>query len=281
MAELGCAVPGHGLRRLAAAVEYDGSGFFGWQRQRQTPTVQACLEEALSRVADHAVQVHCAGRTDTGVHARCQVVHFDTTAQRSERAWVLGTNTHLPPGISLLWLRAVGADFHARFSARRRRYRYRILNRWVRPALERGRVAWIRQPLDAERMHAAAQQLVGEHDFSSFRAAGCQARSAVRTVHAVAVRRCEHEIHLDIEANAFLYHMVRNIAGALIAVGRGLEPVSWMNDLLQRRDRTAGGITAPPAGLYFVAPSYPDFPDLPVDASVGFQSDLLHPLDQS
>ncbi|MGY6553835.1 MAG: tRNA pseudouridine(38-40) synthase TruA [Wenzhouxiangella sp.] len=272
---------GPGLRRFAAAVEYDGSGFFGWQRQRQTPTVQACLEDALSRVADHSVQVHCAGRTDTGVHARCQVVHFDTSAERSERSWVLGTNTHLAPGISLLWLRAVEADFHARFSARRRRYHYRILNRWVRPALERGRVAWVRHPLDAERMHAGAQLLLGEHDFSSFRAAGCQSRSPVRTVHAVAVRRCAHEIHVDIEANAFLYHMVRNIAGALIRVGRGLEPVAWMADLLQRRDRTAGGVTAPPEGLYFVAPSYPDFPALPVDASVGFQLDVSDSLAQS
>lgn len=272
--------PGDGLRRLAVGVEYDGSGFFGWQRQRQTPTVQACLEDALGRVANHAVQVHCAGRTDTGVHARCQVAHFDTSAERSERSWVLGVNTHLPPGISLLWLRPVAADFHARFSARRRRYHYRILNRWVRPALERGRAAWIRHPLDAEPMHAAAQQLLGEHDFSSFRAVGCQSRSPIRTVHSVTVRRCGHEIHLDIEANAFLYHMVRNIAGALIAVGRGLQPVSWIGHLLGLRNRKAAGATAPPEGLYFVAAFYPEFSDLPVAASVGFQSDSAARLDQ-
>ncbi len=263
--------------RLAAGIEYDGSGFLGWQRQRQSPTVQACLESALSRVADQAIQVHCAGRTDTGVHAHCQVVHFDTHAQRSERAWVLGTNTYLSAGISVLWAREIDADFHARFSARQRRYRYRILNRWVRPALERGRVAWIRQPLDAEAMHAAAQYLVGEHDFSSFRAVGCQSRSPVRTIHWITVERNGHEVVIDIAANAFLYHMVRNIAGALIAVGRGLEPVSWLEELLARRDRTVAGVTAPAEGLFFVAPHYPDFPQLPVAEPVGFPVDSQQP----
>ena len=261
--------------RLAAGVEYDGSGFLGWQRQRQSPTVQASLEAALTRVADHPVEVHCAGRTDTGVHACCQVVHFETHAQRSERAWVLGVNSHLPAGITLLWVNSVDEDFHARFSARRRTYRYRILNRWVRPALDRGRMTWVRYPLDAARMQAAAQQLLGEHDFSSFRAVGCQARSPVRTVHAVSVRRCGHEVVLEIEANAFVYHMVRNIAGALIAVGRGQQDTEWLGRLLQQRDRTAAGVTAPPEGLYFVAPAYPDYPDLPVGQSVGFPARFL------
>jgi tRNA pseudouridine38-40 synthase len=256
--------------RLAAGVEYDGSGFLGWQRQRQSPTVQASLEAALIRVADHPLQVHCAGRTDTGVHARCQVVHFDTTAQRCERSWVLGTNTHLPPGISVLWVRPVVDAFHARFSARRRRYRYRILNRWVRPAIDRGRVAWIRQPLDADCMHEAARHLLGEHDFSSFRAVGCQARSPVRTVHSIEVGRCGHEVFVEIEANAFVYHMVRNIAGSLIAVGCGRREPGWLAELLQRRDRTAAGVTAPAEGLYFIAPAYPDYPELPVSDSVGF-----------
>jgi tRNA pseudouridine38-40 synthase len=256
--------------RLAAGVEYDGSGFFGWQRQRQSPTVQASLEAALAEVADHPLQVHCAGRTDTGVHAHCQVVHFDTSAVRCERSWVLGTNSRLAPGISLLWVKAVAGDFHARFSARRRSYCYRILNRWIRPAIDRGRVAWVRHPLDAERMHAAAQHLLGEHDFSSFRAVGCQARSPVRTVHSVAVRRCGQEVILDIEANAFIYHMVRNIAGTLIAIGRGQREAGWLPELLQKRDRTAAGVTAPAEGLYFVAPTYPDHPQLPVGQSVGF-----------
>ena len=258
--------------RLAAGVEYDGSGFFGWQRQRQSPTVQECLEEALAQVADHPLQVHCSGRTDTGVHARCQVVHFDTTSRRAERSWVLGANTHLPVGITLLWVRPVPEDFHARFSARRRWYRYRILNRWVRPAMERGRVAWVRHPLDASVMHAGALHLLGEHDFSSFRAAGCQSRSPVREVGAVAVQRHGQEIWFDIEVNAVLYHMVRNLAGALIAVGRGQKSPHWINELLQLRDRTAGGITAPAEGLYFQYPSYPDFPDLPTRLEVGFPS---------
>ncbi|MFW5816098.1 MAG: tRNA pseudouridine(38-40) synthase TruA [Wenzhouxiangella sp.] len=256
--------------RLAAGIEYDGSGLYGWQRQRQSPTVQACLEHALGRVADHPVQVHCAGRTDTGVHARCQVVHFETQAERPERSWVLGANTHLPAGIAVLWVRPVADDFHARFSARRRRYRYRILNRWVRPALERHRAAWIRHPLDAEAMNAAAALLVGEHDFSSFRAVGCQARSPVRTVYSASVSRHDAELWFDIEANAFVYHMVRNIAGSLIAVGRGQQPSGWIGELLRLRDRSAAGITAPAQGLYFIAPSYPEFAHLPTCETIGF-----------
>lgn len=256
--------------RLAAGIEYDGSGFHGWQTQRQSPTVQECLESALSRVADHPVSVHCAGRTDTGVHAHCQVVHFETRSERSERSWVLGSNTHLHPGISVLWVRPVDGEFHARFSATRRRYRYRMLNRWVRPALDRGRVAWIRQPLDAERMHEAARSLLGEHDFSSFRAVGCQAKSPVRTIHDVAVTRQGSEVILDIEANAFVYHMVRNVAGTLIPVGKGEKPVDWPGRVLAAADRTVAGPTAPAEGLYFVAPTYPDHPFLPVREEVGF-----------
>lgn len=259
--------------RLAAGVEYDGSGFFGWQRQRQSPTVQECLETALGRVADHPVTVHCAGRTDTGVHAVCQVVHFDTGAVRRERSWVLGTNTHLHPGVTLLWTREVDDDFHARFRATRRQYRYRILNRWVRPAIDRGRVAWIRHPLDAQRMHEAAQALIGEHDFSSFRAVGCQAKSPVRTIHRMAVTRQQQEIVIDIEANAFVYHMVRNIAGTLMAIGRGERPIAWAGEVLAARDRTVAGITAPAEGLYFMAPSYPGYPELPTDQAVGFPPD--------
>ncbi|MDZ7790639.1 MAG: tRNA pseudouridine(38-40) synthase TruA [Xanthomonadales bacterium] len=256
--------------RLAAGIEYDGSGFYGWQTQRQSPTVQACLETALSRVADHPVAVHCAGRTDTGVHAHCQVVHFDTQAERRERAWVLGTNTHLHPGISVLWVRPVDDEFHARFSATRRRYRYRMLNRWVRPAIERGRVAWVRQPLDAERMHAAARALLGEHDFSSFRAVGCQAKSPVREIHHLSVTRQGSEVTVDIEANAFVYHMVRNVAGTLIPVGKGERPVTWPGEVLAAVDRTLAGPTAPSDGLYFVAPTYPDYPQLPIGRVIDF-----------
>lgn len=256
--------------RLAAGVEYDGSGFFGWQRQRQSPTVQECLEQALTAVADHPVTVHCSGRTDTGVHAHCQVVHFETRARRRERSWVLGANAQLAPGITVLWVRQVDSGFHARFSAGKRKYRYRILNRWIRPAIERGRVAWVRKPLHADRMHAAAQALVGEHDFSSFRAIGCQAKSPIRTIHRVSVRRQNHEIVIEVDANAFLYHMVRNIAGSLIAVGSGGKPVDWMSDVLAARDRTVAGVTAPASGLYFIAPAYPDYPQLPVDHAIDF-----------
>ncbi|MEN1727591.1 MAG: tRNA pseudouridine(38-40) synthase TruA [Pseudomonadota bacterium] len=258
--------------RLAAGVEYDGSQFYGWQRQRQSPTVQAVVEAALSEVANHPITVHCAGRTDTGVHGRCQVIHFDSEVERSERSWVLGANTAMHAGASLLWASPVSDDFHARFSATRRRYRYRILNRWVRPAIDRGRVAWIRHPLEAEAMHQAAQSLLGEHDFSSFRARGCQAKSPVRTIHELAVSRHGSEVWIDIEANAFVYHMVRNIAGALIAVGQGRRTVEWVADVLEQRDRTEAGVTAPPDGLTFMFPTYPDFPALPVSDRVGFQS---------
>ena len=259
--------------RLAAGVEYDGSGFYGWQRQRQSPTVQECVELALTRVADEPVTVHCSGRTDTGVHARCQVIHFDTAAKRSERSWVLGANTYLAPGISLLWVRNVDSRFHARFSANRRRYRYCILNRWVRPALERGRVSWVRRPLQEARMQEAAQLLLGEHDFSSFRAVGCQSKSPVRTVHQLQVSRQGNEIYVDIEANAFVYHMVRNIAGVLIAIGQGERDPDWARQVLEARDRTLGGVTAPAQGLYFMAASYPDYPGLPTDRVVDFPRD--------
>ncbi|MFW5926792.1 MAG: tRNA pseudouridine(38-40) synthase TruA [Wenzhouxiangella sp.] len=256
--------------RLAAGVEYDGSAFYGWQRQRQSPTVQECLEDALSKVADRPVKVHCAGRTDTGVHAVCQVVHFDTPAERTQRSWVLGSNTHLPEGISVLWVQPVDEGFHARFSARRRRYRYRILNRWVRPAIDHRRVAWIRQPLAAARMHESAQALVGEHDFSSFRAVGCQASSPVRSIDRIAVERRDDEIVLEVRANAFVYHMVRNIAGTLIPIGSGERPVDWTASVLAARDRTVAGITAPAQGLYFLGPEYPEYPSLPIGHPVGF-----------
>jgi len=256
--------------RIALGVEYDGGRFYGFQRQRQTPTVQQELERAIARVADHEVTVHCAGRTDTGVHASGQVVHFETTAGRSERAWVLGCNTRLPSGCAVLWARAVDSRFHARFSARARRYRYRILNRWIRPGLEAGRVAWERRILDAERMDAAAQHLVGEHDFSSFRADGCQARHAVRTIRRIAVSRDDEEVVVEVTANAFLYHMVRNIAGTLIEIGAGNRPVEWISEVLAARRRAVAGPTAPADGLYFVGVEYPEHPDLPAFESAAF-----------
>lgn len=252
--------------RHALGLEYDGSGFLGWQAQRHSPTVQTTLEAALERVADHSLRVVCAGRTDTGVHASGQVVHFDASAERSERSWVLGCNSHLPDSVTVLWARAVPDDFHARFSAHARRYRYRILNRWTRPALLAGRAAWCREPLDADAMHRAAQALAGEHDFSAFRSAGCQANHAVRRVLSVSVQRGNDEVRLDIEANAFLYHMVRNIAGSLMAVGRGEQQPAWIGELLEARDRSLAGVTAPADGLYFTGVRYPPEFGLPEQA---------------
>ncbi len=254
------------MKRYAIGLEYDGSEFLGWQIQRQEPTVQGCLEQALAVVANHEARVTCCGRTDTGVHALCQVAHFDTSAERDERSWILGLNSNLPRGISVLWIRQVDPSFHARFSAFSRSYRYLILNRWVRPALDARRMSWCRTPLDADKMHDAAQVLLGEHDFTSFRATACQARHAVREIHQVSVQRSGERVTLEVTANGFLYHMVRNIAGSLIRVGQGDESVAWMKKVLETMDRTAAAPTAPPEGLYFVGARYPASYDLPVSA---------------
>lgn len=246
-----------GAIRIAMGVEYDGSAFHGWQLQEDVRTVQEDLENAVSRVADHRVRMHCAGRTDTGVHALGQVVHFDTHARRSERSWVLGTNVNLPSDVNVRWAGPVGPDFHARFRATARHYRYLILSRGTRSALMRDRAVWVHRSLDLEPMRLAATDLVGEHDFSSFRALGCQAKSPIRQVHYVDLDRRGELLELRIGANGFLHHMVRNIAGVLMAIGRGDERVSWVRDLLQIRDRSRAGVTAPPHGLYFVQADYP------------------------
>ena len=245
-----------GTMRVALGVEYDGRDFLGWQVQKHGPSVQDCLQQAVSRVADEPLGVTACGRTDAGVHALCQVVHFDSRAERSERSWVLGINSHLPGSVSVLWARQVNESFHARFSAFARSYRYVILNRWIRPGLETGRVAWQRKPLDAERMHRAAQALLGEHDFSAFRAAHCQARHPLREVQAIAVRRERHHVILDITANGLLYHMVRNIAGSLMEVGSSEQSEEWLSQLLEQRDRALAAATAPAEGLYFVGARY-------------------------
>ena len=205
--------------RIAIGIEYDGTAYNGWQRQRTGLGVQECLEKAISAVADQAVEVTCAGRTDTGVHASGQVGHFDTAADRSDRGWLLGANTNLPDDVNVTWVMRVPDEFHARFSATSRSYRYVILNRLVRSALYRRRAWWVHQDLDHERMNAAAQLLVGEHDFSSFRAAGCQASSATREINSISVSREDDWVILDVTANAFLQHMVRNIMGSLVAIG--------------------------------------------------------------
>ena len=238
--------------RIALGIEYDGSGFKGWQVQRPgVRTVQGELETALAKVAAHPVRLSCAGRTDTGVHATGQVVHFETSAEREPRNWVLGSNVNLPPDVAVHWAKPVADDFHARFLAQSRSYRYLILNHPTRSALLTGRATWSHRPLDADVMHLAGQALVGTHDFSSYRALGCQAKSPVRTLHGLSVGRHGDMIELRVHANAFLHHMIRNIAGVLMAIGRGEQPVSWAAEVLELRDRTLGGVTAPPDGLYF------------------------------
>ncbi len=243
--------------RIALGIEYDGSRYSGWQRQTHALGVQEVLETALSKVADHPLAVVCAGRTDAGVHATAQVVHFDTDVERDMRAWQLGTTSKLPPDVCVTWAQAVSDDFHARFSATGRQYRYVILNRPVRPALLHGRVSCEFRPLDETRMAEAAACLRGRHDFSAFRAQGCQAKNPERDVTSLRIQRHGEYITLDIAANAFLHHMVRNIAGTLMAVGRGERPIDWVRDVLESRDRDSAGVTAPAAGLYLVHVSYP------------------------
>ncbi len=251
------------MNRVAVGIEYDGSAYRGWQRQKHSPSVQQKVEEALSFVADEPVELTCAGRTDRGVHALEQVVHFDTRAERTERAWLLGANCRLPRDIRLRWAVPVSADFHARFSAVARSYRYLILNDRVPSAIFHDKCCWEHRPLDAERMRQAAAALIGEHDFSSFRAAGCQAKSPIRRIEWLRVEREGVFIRIDIKANAFLHHMVRNIAGSLMAIGSREQPVSWLNEVLQQRDRRLAAMTAPAGGLYFVRADYPEAYDLP------------------
>lgn len=253
--------------RLAIGVEYDGTNYNGWQRQRVGRGVQEVLELAVGRVADESVDIVCAGRTDTGVHASGQVAHFDTSAQRSSRGWLLGVNSELPDDVCIRWITEADPDFHARFDALSRSYRYRILNRLVRSALERQRSWWVHKPLDTDAMHAAAQQLLGEHDFSAFRAAGCQANTAQRELKSIAIHRDGDWVTLDVTGNAFLQHMVRNITGTLVAVGTGQQPADWVGEVLASRDRRRGGITAPPQGLTLTRVAYPDAVSLPDSGS--------------
>lgn len=253
--------------RIAIGVEYDGTAYNGWQRQQNGTGIQEKLEAAVAAVADHELELSCAGRTDAGVHASGQVAHFDTESRRSDRGWLLGVNSLLPGDINLTWVRQVDPAFHARYSATARTYRYLILNRLVRSALFRHRAWWVHEPLDADAMHAAAQRLVGEHDFSAFRAAGCQASSPVREVRSIEVRREASWIVLDVTANAFLQHMVRNITGSLAAVGAGQYSGDWFAGVLDSRDRRRAGVAAPPQGLTLSGVSYPEVYGLP-DVSV-------------
>lgn len=244
--------------RIAAGIEYDGRPFCGWQYQDHAPSVQAEVEQAFSKVADHDVRVICAGRTDTGVHGIGQVIHFDTDAERSDYSWLRGSNTNLPASVSVQWVKPVSEKFHARFSATQRAYRYVICNRPERTAVFNGLVTWNHLPLDLKRMQQAAKFLLGEHDFSSFRASGCQAKSPVRTIHKLELMQQDEFIVFDIEANAFLHHMVRNIAGVLMTIGSGDREVDWGKEVLEHQDRKLGGITASPSGLYLTRVNYPE-----------------------
>jgi len=248
---------GHDARgRLALGIAYRGTAYHGWQSQPDGRTVQDRVEHALSAFADHAVTTVCAGRTDAGVHALNQVVHLDAPVERDPSSWVRGSNRYLPADIALQWCRPVAGAFHARNSARGRRYRYLLLESPVRPALESGLAGWTFRPLDGEAMRAAATHLIGEHDFSAFRAAACQAASPVKTLRAIAITRRGAYWRFDFDASAFLHHMVRNIMGCLLAVGSGRQPPGWLAAVLAARDRAAAAPTFSPAGLYFDGPYY-------------------------
>lgn len=249
--------------RIALGIEYDGTDYHGWQFQTKYQSVQACIDRAVSRVADESVTVVCAGRTDAGVHALEQVVHFNTCAVREHYAWTLGVNNYLPNDIRVIWAQSVAADFHARKSAIARCYRYGILNRRMHSALDRHRLCWYRRQLDEDAMQQAASLLIGEHDFSSFRSAGCQSKSPYRHVYSIDLRREGERVWVEIIGNAFLHHMIRNIVGVLLVVGSGQQQPEWVKQVLSARDRKVAGITASAAGLYFTGILYPAHFGLP------------------
>lgn len=243
--------------RIVLGLEYDGTAYVGWQRQNSGVGVQQVLEEAVAKVADEAVRVVCAGRTDAGVHARAQVIHFDTNAKRSNRGWLLGVNANLPDDVNVRYALQVTDDFHARFSALSRSYRYLILNQPVRSALLRHYAWWIHDALNETKMQEAAQTLLGRHDFSAFRASGCQASTPIRDIRQLSVVREGKLVVIAITANAFLQHMVRNIAGSLVAIGKGDAEPQWLEGVLRAADRSEAGITAPAHGLTLVDVAYP------------------------
>jgi tRNA pseudouridine38-40 synthase len=245
------------MARIALGIEYDGSRFLGWQTQPGGGTVQDALEQALGVIAGTPVSVTAAGRTDRGVHARAQVVHFDSEAQRPASAWVRGVNALLPPPVAVLWSKEMPHDFHARYSAMSRTYRYRLLNRAVRPAIDAAYVGWFHLPLDVESMRSAAALLVGEHDFSAFRSSDCQAKTPVRTLQGLELTTHGERIDFVLRANAFLHHMVRNLVGTLVYVGKGKHSPQWVREVLDSKDRTKAAPTFGPEGLYLEAVEYP------------------------
>lgn len=254
-----------GLRRIAAVIEYRGTDYHGFQIQRHdTQTIQEHLHRAFSVVACEPISLVCAGRTDAGVHATNQLIHFDTQAERPQKAWVKGVNNELPVDIRVRWAKQVAPQFHARFSAVHRRYRYLITDQDVKPALMQDQITWSRFELDIELMQAGANELLGEHDFTSFRAAQCQARNAIRDIQQIRFYRLSTGfIVMEIQANAFLYHMVRNIVGVLLLVGQGRKPVNWVAEVLKAKDRCAAAMTAPANGLYLVRAQYPEALEIP------------------
>jgi tRNA pseudouridine38-40 synthase len=251
------------MARIALGIEYDGSAFCGWQTQADGRAVQDAVERALTEIAGHAVATICAGRTDAGVHALAQVVHFDSEAVRPQSAWLRGVNGLLPDAVAVLWAQPVADEFHARYRAVERRYRYLIMDQPVRPALNRRHVGWIHQSLDIESMRAAALHLLGEHDFSAFRSSECQAKSPVRELRRLDIARRGDYVVFDLAANAFLHHMVRNIVGSLAYVGAGRRPPQWLGDLLTGRDRAKAAPTISAAGLYLAGVSYDEKFELP------------------
>lgn len=249
--------------RYALGIEYDGKNYCGWQRQKNVVSVQQKLEQALSKIADEPIEVICAGRTDTGVNATNQVVHFETNKIRKDVAWTLGVNTHLPKDIAVTWVTAVSDEFHARFSATARRYRYIIYNYRLRPAILSNGISHYHYPLDEKLMQQGAQHLVGRHDFTSFRTVHCQSHSPIRTIHHCEITRQGDFIIVDVKANAFLHHMVRNIVGSLMRVGQSQQTTRWIKEVLEQKNRCLAGATALPEGLYFVGVDYPEQFEIP------------------
>lgn len=250
--------------RIALGIEYNGHGYYGWQGQQGLPTIQGHLEEALSKVANESVYLFCAGRTDANVHATGQVVHFDTHAKRHIDAWIWGTNSHLPASIVVKWAKHVDYSFHARFTATARRYRYIIYNHPIRPAILTHRVTWHYYPLDIEKMRVAGQYLIGEQDFSSFRSSQCNSKTPMRNVTEFSVMRQGDYVIFDIQANAFLHHMVRNIVGSMVKIGSGIQPPEWMGEVLKAKSRRVAAETAPADGLYLTQVHYPEPYNFPV-----------------
>tara|TARA_B110000495_G_scaffold185487_1_gene183336 strand:- start:501 stop:1259 length:759 start_codon:yes stop_codon:yes gene_type:complete len=244
--------------RIAMGVEYDGSSYNGWQKQNIGLGIQTVVEKALSKVANHQINSICAGRTDTGVHARSQVIHFDTITDRDNYRWLAGVNSNLPPDINITWVKNVNDDFHARFSASKRKYSYKILNQKTRSSLARNYFWWVYDELDVNQMQSGAKYLIGKHDFTSFRATSCQASSPIREIFDIQIQKNDEHLRITLTANAYLQRMVRNIVGALVQIGKQEKDAKWMHDVLKGRDRKLAGIAAPAHGLTLLAVKYPN-----------------------